>query len=176
MRALAFAALAICVSFAAAADEVRKPEYFFGRYVGGAEIQGGEGLTARRQSEVEITPYESGFEITWTTLSLDPSEPGGVSVKTATEQFDRTDNAAVFHAENSGALLKGEPVTWARIDGDTLTMTTITVSEKGGYDVASWARTVSGDDMKLVFTRFRDGELVRKVEGDLVRIDALDEN
>ena len=41
MRALAFAALAICVSFAAAADEVRKPEYFFGRYVGGAEIQGG---------------------------------------------------------------------------------------------------------------------------------------
>ena len=97
-------------------------------------------------------------------------------MKTATEQFDRTDNAAVFHAENSGALLKGEPVTWARIDGDTLTMTTITVSEKGGYDVASWARTVSGDDMKLVFTRFRDGELVRKVEGDLVRIDALDEN
>jgi hypothetical protein len=159
---------------AQAQDDAQKPEYFYGRFTGGAEIKGDPNAPARRESEVEVAPTSNGFQITWTTLSLDPSNVGGVKVKTAVEKFVRTEHPQLFRSEEDGDPLGGTPLTWASITGNTLTMTTLTVWPDGTHDVASWARRVVDDQMHLLFTRIQDGEIVRRVEGELVRIDDLD--
>jgi hypothetical protein len=149
-------------------------DHFYGRFSGGAEIKGDPSAPARRESEVEVAPTDDGFQITWTTLSLDTSNVGGVKVKTAVERFVRTDRPQVFHSEEPGDPLNDKPLTWANISGNTLTMTTMTIWPDGTHDIATWSRRVVGDQMTLIFTRIQDGEIVRRVEGDLVKIDDLD--
>jgi hypothetical protein len=46
----------------------------------------------------------------------------------------------------------------------------MTISSQGNYDMQSYARTLSGAGMDLVFTRIRDGEPVRSAKAKLVKI------
>lgn len=178
IAARTFALVAIlCLGTGAAfaQDTPEKIDHFFGRFTGGAEIKGDPSAPARRESEVEIIPTDQGFQITWTTLSVDATNAGGVKVKTAVEKFLRTENPAVFHSETAGDPLNGTPLTWTNITGTTLTLTTITIWPDGTHDIATWARNVVGEKMHLTFTRFNNGEITRRVEGDLVKVDALEE-
>jgi hypothetical protein len=149
-------------------------EHFYGRFSGGAEIKGDPSAPARRESEVEIAPTDNGFQITWTTLSLDPGTVGGVKVKTAVEKFMRSERPQIFINEEAADPFNDKPLTWANISGNTLTMTVLTIWPDGTHDLATWSRRVTGDQMKLIFTRVQDGEITRRVEGDLVKIDDLD--
>lgn len=62
-----------------------------------------------------------------------------------------------------------EATGWARLDGQRLLIDLITLDKDGSADYQSFTRTVTGNTMKLDFRRLRDGELVRRVEGELKR-------
>ena len=171
--------MVVCALFLAApfasAQDAQNIQYFYGRFTGGAEIKGDPNAPARRESEVEIAATDNGFQITWTTLSLDVESTGGVKVKTAVEKFVPTETPTIFHTEEQGDPLNGKPLTWATITGNTLMMSTLTIWPDGTHDLATWSRTVIGDQMKLVFTRVQNGEITRRVEGELVKVDALED-
>lgn len=156
-------------------DKAHQIEYFFGRYTGSAQASAEGASAMARQSEVEISPSDEGFKISWTTLSLDASEPTGIRIRAASENFARTENPMVFHGVSSGDPLKGGQVLIARIKEQTLSVSIFSIDENGGTSLATWDRTRVGDNLKLVFTRVRDGEMVRQAEGDLVKVDNLNE-
>lgn len=175
MRRAFWVLLVLAAAPAAVAEDAPRPiDPFLGRFAGGAEVRDPE-APIPRQSEVEIVPTESGFRLTWTTISFDASGQGALKINSASEEFQRTADPNVFHVAPDAAPLEGEPVKWARIAGDTLFVTIMTVGADGRGDVATWARTVRDGRMSLVFTRFEDGELVRRVEGELIAVDILNE-
>ena len=50
-----------------------------------------------------------------------------------------------------------------------MTVYIITISNSGAYNIQSYARTLSGYGMELVFSRIRDGEPVRTARAKLTK-------
>ena len=176
ISSLAAAALIGALSFAAPAraENPAPIDSFYGRFVGGADIKGAASGTARRESEIEIVPTPDGFEITWTTLSQAPDQPDGIKIKTAIERFKRTGAAYIFDGESSNDPTKGGHLIWANIKGKTLVITILTI-EDGQYNLASYERTMADrNHMNLVFTRFQNGEITRRVTGELTKVDVIE--
>ena len=98
----------------------------------------------------------------------DPSNPD-VRRKSSTLSFIPTNKYNVFRSATGGDPLSGVPLTWARLVGNTLTVHSLVVDDDGTYNMLTYDRTLSGTGMALVFTRVRDGEPVRKVEGKLIK-------
>jgi len=124
-----------------------------------------------RDLDVRIEPAGEGFTLTWTTVLRQGGNPDAPDVrrKTASLRFVPSGRGDIFRAEGSGDPLRGTPLTWARIRGQTLTVHMLHVDDDGSYTVLSWERTLTGNGMSLRFTRVRDGESLRSVTGDLVK-------
>jgi hypothetical protein len=147
--------------------------YFAGTFDGPTRVVdgAGAGTTAdERQSRVIITPKgNGGFELQWSTLFVDNENTGVMKVKDSTTiDFDQA-AAGVYTGTEQNALFSGKPIYWARINGNTLFVQALIVQEDGTYDLTHYARTVEGDTMRLEFSRFKDGDEARRVQGDLVR-------
>ena len=84
--------------------------------------------------------------------------------------FRPTAQPGIFGPIAQGNPLTAGEVSWARIEGRTLFVYVMTVSERGIYEIQTYARTLGARNLKLDFTRVRDGERVRKVTGKLRRI------
>lgn len=163
---------------AAAPAEARKAQmpisHFFGIFQGDTRVVAGPSAdteAAGRMSRVETKAVGNGFSITWSTVYVDDEIPSDVKMKDSTEiTFVTTPEAGVFQQKDPGKLWAGKAYYWARIDGDTLNVTSLVLRADGTYDVAHYARTVQGDTMRLDFTRFKDGLLQRHVTGNLARV------
>lgn len=170
--ALSFVAAAAAPSWAAD----RRIEDFFGRYLGqGTVLKADPGAplhepAQRRMSEVIIGPArgEAGFIITWSTLKAKAHGEAGAS-EADVKTYHQTFRAArgkddLFHDVRSGDPLKGQSTSWARIQGNTLSIYQVQMDPNGGYFVTQYDRTLTRRGMDVHFTRIENGELVRTVE------------
>lgn len=164
-----------CVAFAGTAQaEDLQPAAFFGTFQGSGFAEDKDSIyfgTTVRDLDVVIAPTGSGFSVTWTTIIRsggDPSNPD-VRRKTQTVSFAETEHASVFRGVPSGDPLAGNPYIWGKIEGNTMTVFILTINAGGAYDMQSYARTLSGSGMDLVFSRIRDGEPVRSARAKLVK-------
>ena len=178
MLALGFVFAATAPSWAAD----RKIEDFYGRYLGqGTELRVDPATplhkpAQKRMSEVIIGPArdEAGFIITWSTLrAKDRKNPGAAEadVKTYHQTFRATAEANVFNDINSGDPLKGQASSWARIQGNTLSIIQVQIEPTGGYYVTHYDRTLTSKGMDVHFTRIENSKIVRAVELKLIKGD-----
>ena len=151
------------------------PAAFFGTFQGSGYAENRDSLyfgTTVRDLDVVIAPMGSGFSVTWTTVIRgggDPTKPNKRR-KAQTVSFAPSGQTSVFRGTPSGDPLSGNPYIWARIAGQTLTVYILNITAGGSYEMQSYARTLSGYGMDLVFSRIRDGEPVRTARAKLIKL------
>jgi hypothetical protein len=159
---------------AAAAQETVAIDAFFGHWQGQGVAEGENDMflsMSARDLDVTIRPHNDAFTVNWTTVirAGSPDDPQ-IRRNSATLFFETTDRPNVWEAESSeNPLDDGGTLSWARLEGATLTLYQLTLSDRGGYELTSYARTLEEDRMILVFTRLLDGAPVRSVRGRLSR-------
>jgi hypothetical protein len=176
--ALSFVVAATAPAFAK--DRDRDIDDFYGRYLGqGTELRVDPATplhtpTQKRMSEVIIGPArgQEGFIITWSTLKAkdnDASGTGEADVKTYHQTFRATKEENVFTDIRSGDPLKGQASSWARINGNTLSIIQVQIDPTGGYYVTHYDRTLTRRGMDVHFTRIENSKIVREVELKLLK-------
>jgi hypothetical protein len=158
------------VSAAGAAD--RKIEDFYGRWIGSGQATAGESAAAMqtRDSEVIIEKAADGFKISWTTMSSDLTDATRSRVRSSELTFKRGKKPGSFIDVKSGHALESKKTTWARIAGDTLSITQLVVADDGQWDVTIYDRKLAGqNEMTLAFTRITNGAIARQASVAMVR-------
>jgi hypothetical protein len=150
---------------------------FFGSYVGEAVAEGG-GEVDKRDISAEITPHgKGGFTVKWTMVIRKKSE--GPRKVEYTIPFQPTKRPELFSAGmrtdvfgNAVPLdpMKGDPYMWAKIQGASLKMYALLVTDEGGYELQVYDRTLVPGGMELKYSRLRDGEVLRTVTGKLRKV------
>lgn len=181
LTVIAFAAtLPFGVSAALAADLER----FYGTYVGsGAGENLFENTTDQRDLDVTVEGYkENGFSIKWITVTRGPNGErtgDGVKRNEIEENFvPFEDKPNVFVLEARGGLfqkselpnpLRGEPMRWARVDGDEMTVFSMAIRDDGGAELQIYRRSLTEKGMDVSFQRMHDDAVEVRMEGSLVR-------
>jgi hypothetical protein len=147
---------------------------FYGKFAGAGVAKSEDSLyfgTTVRDTDVEIRPTADGFSVAWTTVLRqggDPAKPD-VRRRAATTTFGVTPKKNFYAGKENGDLMNGGMASWAVIKGNTLTVHALSVAEDGGYEAQTYARTLTGEGMDLVYTRVKDGEKSRVVKAKLTR-------
>lgn len=148
---------------------------FYGQFVGSGFADGDDaayfGMT-QRDLDVQIAPStDGGFTLAWTTVLRQGGDPKAPDVRrrTATVTFLPGPRPGLFRATDNGDPLTGGILSWAHIARSTLTMHQFSVLPDGRHEIQTYARTLSGTGMDLVYTRVVDGERQRRVRGKLVK-------
>jgi len=177
----AFLAAGVMLAGSAHAEVVEK---FFGNYVGsGNAIVTDADRREIRDLDVTLERYKNkGFTLNWITVIRD--ENGGrtgtdVKRREVTENFVPVeDKENVFVLSPEGGLfqkselpnpLHGDAVRWAAIDGDTMTVYSLAISETGGAELQVYRRALTDKGMTISFKRLQDDEVMVRMSGDLVR-------
>ena len=128
--------------------------------------------STNRDVALSIRPNAlGGFILSWSTVQRqkgDPSAPTEV-MKSTTVDFIPTAEANRWQAKQQANVYAGGILYWARLDADTLTVTTFTIGTDGQPEMQTYRRRLAGGRMKLEFSNVRDGEVQRVVSGDLRR-------
>jgi len=170
------AMIAIFVFDQGAAAEGRPIKDFFGQYIGRTISVMGEGLSSR-DLNVAIKPHKKGFTLDWTTVTR--KADGTTKSKSYSINFQGTNRAGIYASAmrndvfgNAVPLdpLKGDPYVWAGIDGETLTVHAMLITDDGGYEMQVYDRTLTEDGMLLRFSRIRDGQQLKLITGTLKKI------
>ncbi len=166
-----------CVlAFVASAASAKTIEEFYGVYEGATADTVGTELS-RRDLAVEIRARKKGgFELTWTTVIKRSS--GKVKRKSHTVSFVSAGKKNMYASAMRTNLfgkavpldpLKGDPYVWATLEGDTLTVHALVITEDQGYEMQTYRRTLTDEGLALEFHRVRDGQRLKDVRGTLVR-------
>jgi hypothetical protein len=130
---------------------------------------------------VRIAPDGSGFRMTWTALSREGS--GGPLARHLVEaRFEPADRPGVFvfNPKQSSLLLRlfgdpatsnpleGEPLLWARLEGETLSVYGLAINLDGSFDLYQHVRTLTGEGMTARHTHRTERGVVT-LEGRLLR-------
>jgi hypothetical protein len=153
---------------------------FFGSFVGTARVEGSS--DRQRDIIVSIEPARKGFSIYTSTVIAngpDRSTPG-VKWRTETQNFVVTDKEhhlyepllrkSMFARRRDPDLLAGDTLAWANVRGRTLGVYAMDVLEDGHYELRVFERTLTPRGMDLKFTRYIDGQVVRRLVGTLARV------
>lgn len=164
--------LLLLVLFGLAGAHASDVERFAGHWRGVA-IDSSDGFeVAAQELSVTFGTMEGGFELKWNT-------PGGDAE--SARFLESKDQPGMFSAEFSkgGFLgffssdeldpLAGDPLTWARTDGDTYIVYKLVINDEGGFTLDRYARTLQNDVLRLDFTRRAHGEPVRSLAARLER-------
>jgi hypothetical protein len=65
--------------------------------------------------------------------------------------------------------LKGEPLRWAAVNGDTLTVYSMGITDTGEAELQVYHRTLTEKGMKVSFLRMHDENVVVRLTGELVK-------
>jgi len=147
---------------------------FFGEYIGSTAEQD----EPDRDLSVAIRPAADGdFQVQWTTVIH--RDDGRSKRKSYQIRFTPTARARiyasamrtnVFGGKSSLDPIQGEPLFWARIRGDTLTVNAFMITDDGGYSMQIYNRTLSPKGLQLEYIRKNsDGSEVR-IDAALVRV------
>ncbi len=150
-------------------------EAFYGRFQGTGIAENRDSLyfgVTVRDLDVTIGPSAPGFYVEWTSVIRSGGDPNNPDVrrKTARLTFHPGDRPGIFQPADAARPLAGDQLTWAAVNGTTLTVNLLVVRDDGGYEVQSYDRTLSGTGMELNFVRIRNVEPVRQVEGRLIKV------
>ena len=172
-------ALVICFTLtvaAAAPAAASDIEAFFGEFEGEA-MTDYDGQLRKRDLRVKISPHPDGFTVEWT--SVTKTSNGKLKRKAHSINFLPTRRKNIFRSGERRDMfgnavpldpLKGDPFVWARLYEDTLTVFALHVLEDGGYEMQTYARTRIPEGLALVYSRVRDGEVLRTVESTLLEV------
>jgi hypothetical protein len=174
MKQAIFACIGLLFAASAAIAETRPIDDFFGRFVGMGIADKGDAddfEMSYRDLVVDITSEADGFKIVWTTVFFSTAFGSDIESKekSAALTFVGSTSPNRFDEAGSDEPNYGAPVTWAAIIDDSLIITTLTIKDNGEYDLTSYERRLTDDGMKLVFKRFTNGAITRRVRADLVR-------
>ncbi len=148
---------------------------FFGRFAGTGFVDANEAdyfSMTQRDLDVQIeAAAEGGFTLGWTTVFREGGDPKTPTVRrrAVSITFLPGPRKGLFRAADNGDPLAGGTLSWAHVAGHTLTVQQFTVRADGRRDSQTYARTLSGTGMDLVYTRNVDGERQRRVRGKLVK-------
>jgi hypothetical protein len=165
--------LALAANAPAAAADI---EAFFGEYEGRVATDY-DGELHARDLRVKISPHPNGFTVDWTSVTHKPN--GKLKRKDYSINFLPTRRKNIYRSGERKDMfghavpldpLKGEPFVWARHHEDTLTVFALHVLEDGGYEIQTYARTRIPEGLALVYSRVRDGEVLRTVEATLLEV------
>lgn len=150
-------------------------EAFYGRWEGSGIAEDPDNLflsMTARDLDVRVEPVTGGgFTVTWTTLIR-------VGANTANPEIRRREASLTFGprapmgfypALNSSDPLTGGVMSWARIEGQTLSVHQMVMIDEGGYALTSYDRTLAAPGMELFFQRQENGEITRTVRARLVK-------
>jgi hypothetical protein len=177
-RALTAALIATTVAVggaARAADEPMKAERhpiepFVGTFVGTgvSELIGGkQSKVTQRDYDVQVSKEGDNFKVTWSSVDFRVND--GQTTPRALSQtvlFEPTVNGKLFKGPEAD-LMQGKTQYWAGIDGNSLTVYSVTISDTGGYILNAWTRTLQGQNMLLAFRSTVDGNIRRTATGQL---------
>ena len=165
--ARAFACCAMIMAAAAAQADISR---FVGNYVGAAEVVSVDGSTRPRDMSVEVTEIDNGFRVSWTSTTY--RADGSAKEKSYTIDFEPSERDGVYAAAMKRNVfghnvqldpMKGEPYVWGRIDGDTLSIYSMFVTEDGGYEIQQFDRTLATGGLELEFQNVLNGVIQRTV-------------
>lgn len=171
--------IVVCVAIAlAAAGEAATPEIepFFGDYEGEA-ISGNSGALLKRDLRVKISGIKNGFTINW--ISVTKRADGTLKRKEYSIDFHPTRRKGIFRSGQRKDMfgnhvpmdpMEGDPYVWARLHEDTLTVYALHVLEDGGYEMQSYVRKRIPEGLSLQYSRVRDGEVLRTLNGTLLEV------
>ena len=151
------------------------PTAFYGHYAGGGIAVSADSLyfgVTVRDMDVVVEPSAEGFFVAWTTVIRqggDPSDPD-VRRKSTEYEFVPSGMPDVYRGKTTSDPLQGGVYAWARIERNTMNVYLLSIDETGVYNMQSYARTLAGGGMELVFKRIRDGEATRVVKAKLVKV------
>lgn len=148
-------------------------EQFFGEYQGEA-ITNHEDEVGKRDLRLKISPTKNGFNVNW--ISVTRRADGKLKRKEYSIDFHPTRRSKIFRSGEGRDMfgnavpldpMNGDPYVWARIHERTLTVYALHVLEDGGYEIQTYVRTRTPQGLKLKYSRVRDGEILRTVNGTL---------
>ncbi|MFV0513205.1 MAG: hypothetical protein ACK5MY_06180 [Jhaorihella sp.] len=149
---------------------------FVGDFSGSAEMVSADGTSTPRDMSVTISKTRDGFRVGWTTITY--KSDGRTKVSPFSVDFLPTDRPGIYSAAMQRNVfghavpldpMRGEPYVWGRITGDTLTVYSLFVDDKGGYEMQQYDRTLAEGGLMLEFSRLRNGEMLRSVSAFLKR-------
>jgi hypothetical protein len=178
MRLSLTVCLVLAITFGAGSVRADQPglERFFGSFEGITIFQ--EDATQARDLRVIIRPFaDGGFTVRWRTIIFDGAdEPRG---RTQVIYFKPINaSSSVFAATKpndaaglaSDSPLDGRPFAWAAIEGDTISVHVLTITEDGDYTIQTYDRTLTEDGMTLRFLKLHDGSVERRIYGIMKRL------
>jgi len=167
--------LAAAVAQPAVAED-RKISAFFGAYTGQSISVTGEGLSAR-DLNVTIKKTKEGFNLSWTTVTRKKEQ--SAKRKSYSIDFSKSPRKNMWgsavrrdafgNMQPINPLREGDPFVWATLKGSTFTVYALLITSAGGYELQTYARTLTDGGMTLNFTRLRDGEQLRAITGVLLK-------
>ena len=177
-------ALASGLLFAAPAWAQDAIDRFVGNFVGsGIAERVGDATTEKRDLDVAIKRYKgNGFTIKWITVIRGPGgERAGPDVRRREieENFlPSEDLDDIFILAPKGGMftraklpnpLEGEPMRWASLHDDTLTIYSLGIAPEGGAELQIYHRALTEGGMTIDFLRMLDETVVVRVNGNLTR-------
>jgi hypothetical protein len=150
-------------------------QQFFGDYVGRSMQAPNEPLSPRDLG-IKISAHgDNGFTLAWTTVIRDTA---GTRRQSYSIDFTPSDRDGIYssamHRDAFGHSepldpLQGKPYVWADINGQTLRVHALLITDDGGYEIQVYRRTLTKDGMALQFTRNRNGKELKTIYGALAR-------
>ena len=157
---------------------------FYGSFVGtGVASYARDGRTDQRDLDVTVEPAKNGgFRLKWITVTRD-DEGGrtgaGVKRRSVEETFlPFDDREGVYVLAPEGGLfkkaelpnpLRGDPMRWATVSGDTLTVYSMAIADDGTSEMQIYHRRLTDKGLKVDFMRLDDEDVELRVFGELVR-------
>ena len=177
--ALALAGLLASADPQAAAPDL---EPFFGAYVGVAEVEDPKtGDVRQRDMDIVIEPYQDdGFMVHWINVTLVDGRRDlpGVERRVQTALFEKAEGRDMyvevseknpFREREETEPMRGDPVRWASIDGNTLHVYAFVVTEDGAYELQIYDRVLTDKGIDIRFQRIVDDEVLRRIVGTTAR-------
>jgi hypothetical protein len=157
-------------------------EPFFGAYVGVAEVEDPKtGDVRQRDMDIVIEPYQDdGFMVHWINVTLVDGRRDlpGVERRVQTALFEKADDRDMyvevseknpFREREETEPMRGDPVRWASIDGNTLHVYAFVVTEDGAYELQIYDRVLTDKGIDIKFQRIVDDEVLRRIVGTTAR-------
>jgi len=176
---LGLAGLLASTDLEAAAPDL---EPFFGAYVGVAEVEDPKtGDVRQRDMDIVIEPYdEDGFMVHWINVTLVDGRRDlpGVERRVQTALFEKADDRDMyveataknpFREREETEPMRGDPVRWASIDGNTLHVYAFVVTEDGAYELQIYDRVLTDKGIDIRFQRIVDDQVLRRIVGTTAR-------
>lgn len=142
---------------------------FVGSYSGSAQVED-NGTTSQRDMSVTIQTTDTGFEVSWKSISH--KSDGRLKEKEYTIGFLPTRRDGIYSSAmgvnvfgNPVPLdpMKGDPYVWGRIIGDTLTVFSLLIDKGGGYEMQEYNRTLAEGGLNLEYQRVRNGRKLKSI-------------